>query len=397
MLSGNRMKFPMINIALIAGVFAISTAATATSDSTPIMPSTLTEVHSCTHEIITIQNKNLTPLIDTLECIYTEYTELNLSGDKKAEKLFSLDSDIRTLVQSIHQLEPSDLELMIWEDKYSKLGLGIGDRFQYTGQLMLEADKLLPPYLPVKQRTKKYRTIPGEKFTTIKDSLERVYKEYNALHMKPNDAEKLYLLDQDIPKILTELIKYYPYQLSQVFWEEKYLKIGLGIGHYSDQLEYSGKLIIDAHKVNPNSLYREETLFAAIFGSASDGNLDNGHPNIKLFYAYLREFPNSTHALNIYSNLADFYHGLYKYLRYRPKTDQAPYTYLDKDECYKPYISKLPIKTQLADAKEKGISFYNKLISQTSQEKIREDYMKDLAALENGVDEERDAWCDVMD
>ena len=48
------------------------------------------------------------------------------------------------------------------------------------------------------------------------------------------------------------------------YFKKEYELIGLSIGHYSDAIEYSGKLLYDAHKIDPNSPYRRYTLFSMV-------------------------------------------------------------------------------------------------------------------------------------
>jgi hypothetical protein len=322
--------------------------------------------------------------------IHAEYVALPMKPEN-AEKLFALDGELRRLVKEIKQ---TVLDLPAYKD--DDLGLYEGNGQQYTGKLRDEADKLLPPYVPVSARTGKTVPVPGEKYTELKDAIELIYAEYTALTMKQDDAEKLVFLDRELKKRVVEVVEYYPFQLSQKFWDKKYEKIGLFVGHYSDQLDYSGKLMVEAHKVNPNSRYREQAFYAAIFGEMNgSGNWDNGQPDIKQLYSYLQEFPNSVNAPNVYRNLAYFYHGLYKYLRYKPGPDDDPYK--AKEECYKSYVSERPMETQLLDAQKTGGDFYKKLIALTPQGRSRDYYMGELAALEKGENEERDAWCDISD
>jgi hypothetical protein len=45
---------------------------------------------------------------------------------------------------------------------------------------------------------------------------------------------------------------------SKKYWRKEYGDIGLYFDHYSGALEYSGKLLVEAHKRNPNSLQRRK-------------------------------------------------------------------------------------------------------------------------------------------
>jgi hypothetical protein len=75
--------------------------------------------------------------------------------------------------------------------------------------------------------------------------------------------------------------------------------IGLDIGHYSDALGYSGKLLVEAHERNPNSPYRKYTLFTTILGEGTSHGLGE-MPNISQAELYLKEFPNGPYVENVY-------------------------------------------------------------------------------------------------
>lgn len=326
---------------------------------------------------------------ETLNRIDAEYSSLPNSTES-AEKLFALDNELRNVVAEANKIYPRDKIDSLLYLKHEKLGLHLNSALLYSGKLMDEGDKLLAPYVPLAQRKNSTHLVRGEKFTVLKDELENIYSEYSALAMKPDDADVLYKLHKKAASTVEKIVRYYPYDLSQKFWDNKYVKIGLGIGHYSDQLEYSGKLILDLHKVNQNSRYREESLWKSLYGEYSSGNYENNTPKIELIYAYLKEFPNGIYASAAYESLASFYHGLYRFIRYN-KSDRG------KNECYEPYLSKNPIEKQMLQAQENGIKMYRKAIAASQLPEVRKLYENYLSALRNGTDSEYDSWCDISD
>jgi hypothetical protein len=326
---------------------------------------------------------------ETLERIDAEYSSLPMSIES-AEKLFALDNELRNVVAEANKIYPRDKIDSLLYLKNEKLGLYLNRALLYSGKLMDEGDKLLPPYVPLAQRKNSTPLVRGEKFTALKDELERIYSEYSALAMKPDDADALYKLHMETTSAVEKIDKYYPYDLSQKFWDNKYVKIGLGIGHYSDQLEYSGKLILDLHKVNPNSRYREEALWKSLYGEYSSGNYENNTPKIELIYTYLKEFPNGVYASTAYNNLASFYLGFYRFMRYN-KNDPR------KKECYESYMSQRPIKEQIQQARDKGIEMYQKAISTSKNPSDNQRYEMRLAELRKGTYSEYDEWCYEMD
>ena len=439
----------------------------------------------CAH-ITSIQKNNLTPLVNSLECIFSEYSALRYERMDKTGKLLKLDHEIRHLVSISQLLEPADLWQAIWDDKYYQLGLYREDRLKYTGQLKDEsegrpyriaprdsytglevrlvddidklydryeskfkniatkyyalsksresaeqifllddeirqlvkemneskleividdetiglygvngqqysgllrkkADEFLLPYVPINQRTGKLNLVKGDKFTKLKDTLELIFNEYSALSGKPDEAEKLFLLDREISKTVKEIVAYYPFSLSYAFWDIKYLQIGLYIGHFSEQLDYSEKLLAVAHKVNPNSLYRKFTLFSAIFPEDFGSDVNNEMPDVEQANLYLREFKNGPYAGRVHGLLANFYHGLYNAIRYK-----------DEEGCFEEYIKNHPDKLELKYVQLSGIYHYEKVISSEGKNANREwfeSYITHYKNLQNGVLGGGSQWC----
>lgn len=439
----------------------------------------------CAH-ITSIQKNNLTPVVNSLECLFSEYSALRYEKMDKTAKLLTLDNEIRHLVNLIQMLEPADLWQVVWDDKYYQLGLYREDRLKYTGQLKDEseglpyrispranyrglevrlvndideqydryeakfkniaakyyalpknresaeqifllddeirqlvkdineskleiaikddaiglysvngqqyngllrskADELLLPYVPINQRTGKLKLVKGDKFTKLKDTLEHIYSEYSALSGKPDEAEKLFLLDRKISKTVKEIVAYYPFSFSYAFWDKKYQKIGLYIGHYSEQLDYSEKLLAVAHKVNPNSPYRKFTLFSAIFPEDFGSDANNELPVVEQANLYLTEFPSGPYAGRVHGLLANFYHGLYNAIRYK-----------DELGCFEEYINNHPEKIELKYVQLSGVYHYEKVISSRGKNANREwleSYITHYKNLQNGVLGGGSQWC----
>lgn len=450
-----------------------------------VQAAAIQSVVPCAH-VTSIQKNNLTPVVNSLECIFSEYSALRYERMDKTGKLLKLDNEIRHLVNLIRTLEPADLWQVVWDDKYNQLGLYRENRLKYTGQLkdeaegrsyriaprtnymglevrlvddidelydryevkfkniaakyyalpkkresaeeifllddeirrlvkeinqskldiaiedetiglygvngqqysgllMSKADELLLPYIPINQRTGKLILVKGEKFTKLKDTLERIFNEHSALSGKPDDAEKIFMFDREITKTVKEIVAYYPFSLSYAFWDKKYQKIGLYIGHFSEQLDYSERLLADAHKVNPNSSYRKFTLFSAIFPEDFGSDVNNELPDIEQANLYLKEFPDGPYAGRVHGLLAGFYHGLYNAIRYK-----------DELGCFEEYIKNHPKETELKYVQTMGVYHYEKLISldgKTANREWLEAYIASYKNLQNGVLGGGSQWC----
>jgi hypothetical protein len=327
------------------------------------------------------QYEKFNQLVAKLNPIVLAYEKLPKIAEN-AESLYTLDYELRRIVKQAGKS---------WEAigffEFKEIDVYNSEGLHYTGKLMTEADNLLRPQVSANMDTPQ-QIPPRQNTAELKTWLERIYGEYISLSMKLEDAEKLVLLDRQLYSVIAKVREDIPNGRPARFYDKKYSKLGLGIGSYSDQLEYSGQLILDAHRLNPFSRYREDTLFAYVY---RDVHWFGGHPNLEELYAYLKEFPTSKYTLGIYSDLADFHHGLFMYLRYKPQPRDNYYEF--RVECYEPYRTNQPIDAQILAAQKAGIDYYKKVISETHGRQ-RHIYADELISLELGENKERDHWCD---
>lgn len=227
------------------------------------------------------------------------------------------------------------------------------------------------------------------KYLASKHKLSQIYDEYSSLPKKPENAEKLFLLYQRLEQATTDAQALYPsdynrnveqYDLiSECLWDDKFSKIGLSIGHYSDRLEYSKQLMAETHQLNPNSKYRSYTLFTAIYGNANV--YYDGFPDIEIALLYLKEFPNGFYVTDVNARLAGFYHDLYAALRERelvPKLEDRGVTY----DCYDEYIDSHPEEANLERARKLGIFYFEKVIANIPlKDHRRKMYLNELDSL----------------
>lgn len=186
----------------------------------------------------------------------------------------------------------------------------------------------------------------------LSQELRELYQAYQAVHGE-KAIEKLVQLDARLRHLEPKLegqrqlgIDEYP-----PCWRSDYSQMGLFFG-YNGDLRYSGKLLVDAHQINPNSPFRKYTLFSEIFG---DNRYTLGvMPNIKAAFQYEREFPAGPFIQQTDIVIADFFKDLYMVLR-----DRTPdYKY----DCFKPYIEKRPIPEQLGRAKRIALKYYVRVL-----------------------------------
>ncbi len=183
--------------------------------------------------------------------------------------------------------------------------------------------------------------------STYQQHLDRILKEYTALPQS-TDVRRLVELDRELTALADEIQKNDSEGKSASLWKKEYEKIGVYVGHYSNQIGYSGKLLVEAHKANPNSPYREYTLFTTILGEGSSHGLGE-MPDIDQAKQYVQEFPNGPYAAKTYFIIGSFYDDLAKVIvRFVDnKKNNKDYKY----DCFSSYLTNEPYQTQLIKAK----------------------------------------------
>jgi len=295
------------------------------------------------------------------------------------EKLYELDEQLEKLVTEVR----SKFDRFVLFPKYPEIGFYVANGFWYYGKIREEADKLLPPESFIDPKTGKKIEVKGDNYSRLKARLEDIYQTYNSLSQVPGDAEKLYELSEELGKVVEEIHKAYPGNRSQTFWEAKYEPLGLYVGHYSDQLDYGGKLVVESYRLNPNSRYSEATLVAAISGAGGMSEL-SGIPDIALTRTYLEKYPEGKYLKNIYSILATFYQNLYEELLGNNESPSILY-------CYNEYLAAYPEDKDREVVRIKAIAYYKKLLALDQQN--QDGYKEALSNLENRKDGNSRYWC----
>jgi hypothetical protein len=294
------------------------------------------------------------------------------------EALYKLDEQLEKLVVETNRVSDGSTPF----PNYPEIGVNLDGDIYYSGAIRLVADKLLPPQGFVDPKTGNKIEVKGDRYSKLKGMLEEVYHSYKSLRQMPEDAEKLYELSEELDKVVDDIHKAYPGSRSQIFWEDKYEPLGLYIGHYSDQLDYGEKLVVDSYRLNPNSRYSETTLVAAISGAGGMSEL-SGVPDIGLAKIYLAKYPNGKYSKNVYSILATFYQNLYEELLAGDKSPSIVY-------CYKDHLSAHPEDKDSELVRNKAMAYYRKLLA---FDPAQEGYKKALSNLENRKDGNTRYWC----
>jgi hypothetical protein len=177
--------------------------------------------------------------------------------------------------------------------------------------------------------------------------LERIYRDYHALG-EPKDVQRLVELDAELVALELDVRKKFP---APIFFKEKHKIIGVWGDRHNDQMQYSRKLLYDAHRINPNSSFRSYTLYTTIKKNFWET------PDLKQTRRYLLEFPDGPFAAEAHRILGTFYFDLsFLLVRYSKDPDAEKD---ERDNCFAPYIDKTAFEKQLMRSKQRANQHLN--------------------------------------
>lgn len=205
-------------------------------------------------------------------------------------------------------------------------------------------------------------------------SIEQAYREYVALG-KTASVAKLVDLDQRMRNILNE--RWMRDDAGNIedslLEDDQYAPIGVSIEHYSGMLDYSGKLLREANRIDPHSAFRSRTLFSTVeHYTHTDTSWDV--PDLRAAKAYLREFPKGPFAADADRILAGAYKDVYWGLR------QAKTRKEDEVDSY------ACVAGQLDDLKHKS-----RRDQQTYAKKMTDSYLRQASRLRKPNPMQRDS------
>lgn len=215
---------------------------------------------------------------------------------------------------------------------------------------------------------------------TYQQRLDRILVEYQALP-KTSDVSRLVALDRQLDSLAKEIQKNDRSGASAKIWKKEYEAIGVYVGHYSDQIGYSGKLLVEAHAINPNSPYREYTLFTTLLGEGTFHGLGE-MPNIEAAKKYIREFPKGPFAAKTYAIIGSFYDDLSKVIMGQIEDSKNNKDY--KYDCFSKYLTNEPYQTQLKMARALAIENLEKSLAMTTEVEQREHLRQELQDIKDG-------------
>jgi hypothetical protein len=214
--------------------------------------------------------------------------------------------------------------------------------------------------------------------------MEHLLREYRQIQAAP-DVGNLVRLDETMRNLIEEMGSEHRQSMG---WDSKYGVIGVGQG--DGLLVYSGKLLAEAHRHNPNSPYRERTLCSKFIDHDAWGAM----PDLESINAYLKEFPYGYCARDAQRNLATFYSDLHTVL---VELQDPKYEKDYKYDCFAPYINKRPYKQQAQRARTLAIAHFKRVLANKNLRRTiywsDEDVREVLNGLINGEESHGWFWC----
>ncbi len=179
--------------------------------------------------------------------------------------------------------------------------------------------------------------------------LDAIHRDY----LRGPDIAGLVELDGKIRNLVHEPWRRAGQTIDGKLFQPAWSAIGIDVGHYSDALEYSGKLLVEAHRKNPVSEFRRFTLFAAVMGERPSHGLGE-IPNVHVALQYLKEFPEGPFAREVAIILGDFYCDLFKVITRLQEKQPSDYKY----DCFGRYVKSTDLGAQAARARRLSVSYY---------------------------------------
>jgi hypothetical protein len=186
--------------------------------------------------------------------------------------------------------------------------------------------------------------------------LDGIVREYRAVRPQ-EDIGSLVRLDRKLRHLLEEPSRKSSKGFNGSWWKASWSEIGVMVGHYSDQLQYSGKLLIEAHRIDPASPFRRFTLFSAIQGEGTSHGLGE-MPDVPAALQYLKEFPDGPFVDRTLIILGFFYDDLFKVCRGLQRNDLPEY----KLNCFSKYVREIDLNGQAREARRLAIRYYSQAL-----------------------------------
>lgn len=189
-----------------------------------------------------------------------------------------------------------------------------------------------------------WASIAAQRPLSVDTRLRQAHEQYLEARAA-RDVARLAIVDGDLRAVMA--IR--PYVGYRAF-RSGYEALGLRrMPFESELLAYDGKVLREAHAIDPDSPARPHTLFSTIF---PQGEADVDVPDLAAARSYLREFPEGPFAADVHVLLGHFHNDLYKAIR----AGDALVDY--KRACFGRFTTAAPVEAQLEAAHRNGVAHY---------------------------------------
>lgn len=185
----------------------------------------------------------------------------------------------------------------------------------------------------------------------LKDGLAEIYRDFEKAGSPKSIATRV-RLDGRIRALFENRPSYRPCEEDSTIYDQRWATMGVHIRHFGN-LGYSGLLIAQAYRQNPNSRLRRYTLFSTILGTKEADDF-GVMPNIDAAFRYANEFPTGPFAKQTYLIIAGFHKDLFMVLR----DGERDYEF----DCFRRYITRESIDRQRRKAKRIALEYYDKVL-----------------------------------
>jgi hypothetical protein len=182
----------------------------------------------------------------------------------------------------------------------------------------------------------------------VSDELDRAHAAYTE-HSTSRKVDALVSLDASLRSILADPTLYGFRDWPVVCANPKYLSFGFYVEHFCQCAIYDGKVLRDAHAIDPYSEHRSATLYSTV----------ERYRSSEAAARYLSEFPEGPFAPHAHRILGGFYSDLFQLTRDELAGRKRDY----KWDCYATELDGRPLGQQKQEFQSRGIEHFLKALA----------------------------------
>jgi hypothetical protein len=198
----------------------------------------------------------------------------------------------------------------------------------------------------------------------VSDQLDRAYAAYTE-HSTSREISALVSLDAYLRSVLAGPTPYGVPLWPAVCAKPKYLSFGFYVEHFCQCAIYDGKILRDAHAIDPDSEHRSATLYSTV---------ERGSHNAA--GRYLSAFPHGPFAPHAHRILGGFYSDLFQLTRDELAGRERDY----KWDCYATELDGRSLGQQKQEFQSRGIEHFLKALARDPEHRKTKIWLRELQA-----------------